>query len=141
LVGLADHAQELQQARKLPLAPKARPLDLYAWDADSRYSLAQSRRSPSIPNPPPYPAVVCGIHRVIPIHHSDHCLPCATALQICLPPALMSAASPRRRAPLLSCYRTPAVRWEACSSRVSLLGSPSGRARAWSADCWLLAAD
>jgi hypothetical protein len=30
------------------------------------------------------------------------------------------------------------VRWEACSSRVSLLGSPSGRARAWSADCWLL---
>jgi hypothetical protein len=136
---LADHAQELQQARKLPLAPKARPLDLCAWDADTRYSLAENRRSPSIPNPPPqHPAAVCGIHRVIPIHHSDHCLPCATALQICLPPALMSAASQRRRAPLLSCYRTPAVRWEACSSRVSLLGSPSGRARAWSADCWLL---
>jgi hypothetical protein len=75
---------------------------------------------------------------IMSIHHSDHCLPCATSLQLCLPSALMSAAS-QRRAPLLSTCPAvtgrPLCAGKPCSSRLSLLGSPSGRARARSLEC------
>jgi hypothetical protein len=92
---LADHAQELQQARKLPLAPEE--------------TVVRGMCSSSLVGPHPSRTLHHLSHHPYP---PDHCFPCATALQICLPPALMSAAS-QRRAPLLSCYRTPAVRWEA----------------------------
>ena len=65
---------------------------------------------------------------IVSIHHSDHCLPSA----------LMSAAS-QRRAPLPSTCPAvtgrPLCAGKPCSSRLSLLGSPSGRARAWSLEC------
>jgi hypothetical protein len=91
---LADHAQELQQARKLPLAPETVvrvgcAASLLAREEREREG--ESRRSPSIPNPP-----LLLLYAASTASSPDHCFPCATALQICLPPALMSAASQRR---------------------------------------------
>jgi len=67
---LADHAQELQQARKLPLAPETTTV------VRGMCSSSLVSRSPSIPNPPPsISSSIPPPRPLLPVRHSTSNLP------------------------------------------------------------------